>query len=540
MSLITWNDYFVTGIDIIDEQHKWLIDLINRAATVLVLPYETTHAAADELLDQLTEYAVFHFQTEEKLMAECGIDKRHGDHHRESHGDFATHVMEMRQRYEETRDISGGELLTFIANWLVFHILSDDQVLARQLKGIDTGLSPENAFEKAEGTDSDPAQQAQTQALIDLYQLINTQYSNLQAAHQELEEHRHNLEEQVARRTAQLAQARDLAEAASRAKSTFLANMSHEFRTPMNAITGMSWSLQKEIDNPHQREKLQIITKAAQRLQEMLAEVLDMVKLESEQLTLEPLDFSLHALLDHCHTEATTAAAAKGLELITEYRPDLPDMLHADARRIGQMLAHLLSNAIKFTERGRVTLRASVVPETPQQMRLHLEVEDTGCGIAAGDLDRLYLPFEQLDGSSTRTHGGAGLGLALCQRLARLMGGDISVQSKPGKGSIFRLNIPVRPALSSHATDSAETKTLSPTAPANISTDWQDVREKLSVLRPLIAEDDIRSLSLWHVSADYMQAALGPAAAHIEHELATYNFEAALAALDEALASLPA
>ena len=173
-------------------------------------------------------------------------------------------------------------------------------------------------------------------------------------------------------------------------------------------------------------------------------------------------------------------------------------------------------------------------------MRLHLEVEDTGCGIAAGDLDRLYRPFEQLDGSSTRTHGGAGLGLALCQRLARLMGGDISVQSQPGKGSIFRLNIPVRPALSSHATDSAETKTLSPTAPANISTDWQDVREKLSVLRPLIAEDDIRSLSLWHASADYMQAALGPAAAHIEHELATYNFEAALAALDEALASLPA
>ena len=156
----------------------------------------------------------------------------------------------------------------------MFHILSDDQVLGSQLVAIRKGTAPGEAFERAEGKESDPALQAKTQALIDLYQLINLQYSNLQAVYQELDEHKHHLEEMVAQRTGQLAQARDLAEAASRAKSAFLANMSHEFRTPMNAIAGMSWSLQQEVRDPAQREKLQIIARASQRLQEMLAEVL--------------------------------------------------------------------------------------------------------------------------------------------------------------------------------------------------------------------------------------------------------------------------
>lgn len=537
MSLITWNDYFVTGIDIIDEQHRWLIDLINQAAPMLVLPYATSHQAADELLDRLTDYAVFHFQTEDMLMTEYAIDPRHSEHHRHSHGEFAARVAEMRQRYEADGDISGGELLTFLANWLVFHILSDDKVLTRQLKAIQGGNRPEEAFDKAEGKQSDPAQQAQTRALIDLYQLINVQYSHLQEAHQELEEHRHHLEELVTRRTAQLAQARDLAEAASRAKSAFLANISHEFRTPMNAITGMNWALLRQIKDPTQREKLQIIANAAQHLQTMLAEVLDMVKLESEQLTLEPLDFNLKSLLERCCADARNSATAAGLEFSYSPAPNLPDMLHGDARRISQMLGHLLSNAVKFTARGRVSLRVSISGEAAA-MDLHLKVEDTGRGIASEDISRLFQPFAQVDTSTTRAQGGAGLGLALCKRLANLMGGDISVQSQPGQGSLFRLDLPVQPPLSTHTT-SGETAPFG-AGPAHTDAaqalDWTAMQHILQHLHDLIADDDIRALALWHEHGSALQACLGPAASHIEHELSRYNFEAALSALRKAIA----
>ncbi len=539
MSLITWNDYFVTGIDIIDEQHRWLIGLINEAAPVLVQPYAISHETADRLLDRLTEYAVFHFQTEAQLMTDNGIDRRHSEHHLASHGDFAAHVGEMRERYERTGDISGGELLTFLANWLVFHILSDDQVLARQLIAIRKGSAPGEAFEKAEGKESDPALQAKTQALIDLYQLINLQYSNLQSVYQELDEHKHHLEDMVAQRTGQLAQARDLAEAASRAKSAFLANMSHEFRTPMNAITGMSWSLQQEVRDPAQREKLQVIARAAQRLQEMLAEVLDMVKLESEQLTLEPVDFSLRALLAHACRDAAASAEAKRLVFSADIPAALPDMLHGDARRIGQMLGHLLSNAVKFTAQGEVALQVRSAGDNKQPWHLILAVRDTGRGIADSDRERIFRPFEQLDASTTRNHGGAGLGLALCMRLARLMGGNLSFTSDAGHGSTFTLEIPLQKGHARPANTGGATDERLPVAAVPPDVDRATLRALLTRLRPLVAEDDIQALGVWNEADGRTREALGAQAAQICHELEAYNFEGALTLIDRAIAELP-
>lgn len=540
MSLITWNDYFVTGIDIIDEQHRWLIGLINKAAPILVQPYALTNQAADELLDQLTAYAVFHFQTEEELMAEYGIDPRHSEHHRASHADFAAHVREMRDHYERTGDISGGELLTFLANWLVFHILSDDQTLGRQLTAIRNGKKPSEAFENAEGRGSDPAQQAKTHALIDLYQLINLQYSNLQSVYQELDGYRNHLEQKVAQRTSQLAQARDQAEAASRAKSAFLANMSHEFRTPMNAIAGMTWSLLQQIQEPALREKLQIVAHASERLQEMLGEILDMVKLESGELTLEPVDFSLHAMLRHAVAAISADAEAKHLNFVSELAPELADMLHGDGRRISKMLGQLLSNAVKFTDEGEIRLRAEIRRTDDIPLLLVLSVSDTGKGIAKHDIERLFHPFEQLDASRTRAQGGAGLGLALCRRIARLMGGDITVTSEPERGSQFVLTIPVHPALAIHAPVEVDNATAC--AAQRVRTAGKgslaEALECVQCLRPLIAEDDIQALHRWNECAEVLNATLGHEAAEIRRELEAYNFEQALVLLDGALASL--
>ncbi len=548
MSLITWNDYFVTGIDEIDSQHRWLIDLINRAAPVLVLPYESAHAMADELLDALTQYVIFHFQTEERLMNDHGIDHRHSDHHLRVHAGFAARVGEMRQRYDRDRNITaGGDLLTFLANWLIFHILADDQVLGRQLRAIRAGKKPDEAFEDAEGKESDPAQRAQTQALIDLYQLINIQYANLQAANQELELHRGRLEELVSKRTAQLAEARDQAEAASRAKSAFLANMSHEFRTPLNAIVGMDWALLQQVSDPAQREKLRLIARASGRLLGMLDDVLDMVKLESGELTPEPVDFSPRMLIERQSANLREQAAARSLSVSVEVAEPLPEMLHADASRIEQIVSHLIDNAVKFTAEGRIVLRAGArqapTDDGHAGWSLGIEIEDSGCGIEPTQLANLFHPFAQADTSTTRAHGGTGLGLALCKRLALLLAGDIEVQSAPGLGSRFRLQVPATLITGQARMDTARPLPAAPAGPvAEVATlspaERTAAGELLYRLRTLAAEDDSRALSLWHESAALLTTILGARTTRIEHALASYDFETALTALDEALAEL--
>ena len=156
MALMTWNSNFVTGIDIIDEQHQWLIDLINAAAPVLAIDYDSNHKRADGLLDQLIHYAGFHFATEDRLMREYGIDPRHQANHLDSHGSFAATVTQMRKDYASGDAPSGSKLLSFLANWLIYHILGEDQALARQMKAIDAGMTPAEAFEKAEGARRDP------------------------------------------------------------------------------------------------------------------------------------------------------------------------------------------------------------------------------------------------------------------------------------------------------------------------------------------------------------------------------------------------
>ena len=252
----------------------------------------------------------------------------------------------------------------------------------------------------------------------------------------QLEHYRHHLEDLVTHRTAQLAEASERAEAASRAKSAFLANMSHEIRTPMNAILGQARMLERSPLSQEQEDRLTRIRQAGSHLLALINDILDLSKIEAGKLQLEAVDFSPEALFDQAHSLIHDRLVARRLKFESD-TDGLPPVLRGDVTRLRQALLNYLSNAVKFTEHGGVSLRARVVSEDDDTLLVRFEVSDSGIGIAPEQLARLFRSFEQADASTTRKYGGTGLGLSLTRHLAALMGGDVGVESESGRGSTF-------------------------------------------------------------------------------------------------------
>ncbi len=254
------------------------------------------------------------------------------------------------------------------------------------------------------------------------------------------------LEALVEKRTEELRVARDAAEKANLAKSTFLANMSHEIRTPMNAILGMASLLQRDGLTAKQAERLHKMDDAAQHLLHIINDVLDLSKIEAGRLSIESIDLAIAAIPTNVVSILADRAQAKGLQLQIENHLS-HDYLKGDPTRLTQALLNYATNAIKFTEAGTVTLRLSQQEENESGILIRFEVEDSGIGIAAEALDRLFQAFEQADNTTSRNYGGTGLGLAITRRLAQLMGGEVGASSTPGQGSLFWFSARLKPGV---------------------------------------------------------------------------------------------
>lgn len=430
IKIFPWNDSFATGIELIDQQHKSLINLLNKLVSHLA--YLSDAPTLQVILEELRAYAAMHFSAEQDVWHAAFPGDPLEVEHKRAHEKFVEKVAYLTSGSEKkSLEQIIEETVRYLTHWLVMHILVEDKNLAKIAQGLQSGLSLKDAKHAADQLCLEHSQ-SMLDAVIAMYdQLANRSVQMSREIHRRVEAER-ALQEALTALEVQ----RHNAEMANRAKSSFLAHMSHEIRTPLNAITGMVYLMRHHaLDNP-QSDHLNKIDAASRHLLAVINNILDLSKIESGQLTLDTSSLDVETLLQEVVDLLQASANQKNLAIRAEIHEPIPTV-EGDATRLRQALLNLGNNAVKFTQMGHVIMRARLLERHDDQLRIVFEVEDTGIGIAPGDITKLFSDFQQATPTTTRHYGGTGLGLAITRRLAKLMGGDAGAESVPGQGSRF-------------------------------------------------------------------------------------------------------
>jgi two-component system sensor histidine kinase/response regulator len=334
-----------------------------------------------------------------------------------------------------------------------------------------------------------------TDELGTLIDSFNDMLSQIEGRGTALANHRDELERQVSVRTEQLEKAKNAAEAASRAKSAFLATMSHEIRTPMNGVLGMTEMLLGTALNETQRNYTRLVKRSGEHLLVIINDILDFSKIEAGKLSVEYINFNLWDLLDDIRTVYTPQAQAKGIALDFDIANDIPIAICGDPNRLRQIMANLLGNAIKFTDRGNILAKVQITGEDGQCAHLRFEVHDTGIGISREARSRIFEAFSQADNSTTRQYGGTGLGLAISKQLVELMGGKIGVDNALSQGSIFWFTV------------SFDKRRVDPDEPGATLKNIEGLRVLIVDEEPAGREELEEQLGQWKVACDSAESA---------------------------------
>jgi PAS domain S-box-containing protein len=357
--------------------------------------------------------------------------------------DMAGNLLEANKAYAEMSGYTVGELLTMHISQLDVGEKSTEDVAAHSKKVIAQGYDRfEARHRRKDGQEIDVEVFARFMPETQTFFSFLRDITERKRAERDLRELNEQLEARVAQRTHELVQAKQLAESANRIKSEFLANVSHEIRTPLNSILGMAHLALSIKGERRNQDYLKKIHASGEHLLGIIDDILDFSRLDAGKLKIDMVDFDLCRMLENVRNLVAGKAAAKGLELAFAMDDDLCLNLHGDPLRLAQILVNYADNAVKFTEQGRVDIRARRIEESETSCLVRFEVQDTGIGIGAAERAGLFEPFRQVDASPARQYEGTGLGLAICKQLAEMMpDGAVGVDSVPGQGSTFWLRV---------------------------------------------------------------------------------------------------